>query len=78
MDKAHFIVTLSGFAFTNPPCISVDSRWSTDSISLNKIAPTWMYLLSGASIAFTTLADGCSPIAWRNTVKSELLLTVNQ
>lgn len=37
-----------------------------------------MYLLSDASIAFTTPADGCSPIAWRNIVKSDLLLTISQ
>lgn len=64
--------------FTDPLCILLDCRWSMDCISLDKIALTWMYLLSDASIAFTTLADGCSPIAWRNIVKSELLLTVTQ
>lgn len=64
--------------FTEPPCILLDCWWSIGCISLDKIALTWMYLLSDASTAFTTLTDGCSPVAWRNIVKSELLLTVTQ
>ena len=53
--------------------IELACRWSMDCVFLNKIALAWMYLLSDASTAFTTLTDGCSPIAWRNIVVSELL-----
>lgn len=79
-ERAHNAVFSFFFkkVFTDPPIILLDCQWSMHCISLTKIVLTWMYLLSDASIAFTTLTDGWFPITWRNIVMSELLLTVTQ